>query len=71
LRKVTAGLGWVMLLRGIVEESACVVCHTLGTERRVRVLENAVLRKICVSRGDKVTGEWRKLHNDELRDLHC
>ena len=54
-----------------MEESACVVCHTLGTERRVRVLENAVLRKICVSRGDKVTGEWRKLHNDELRDLHC
>jgi len=28
-----------------------------------------VLRKVCGSKGDKVTGDWRKLHNDELCDM--
>jgi hypothetical protein len=60
-----------MLLQGILEESVCVVPHTLGTERRLRVFENGVLRKISESKSDEATGEWRKLHNDELRDLRC
>jgi hypothetical protein len=30
-----------------------------------------VLRRIFVPKRDDVTGEWRKLHNDELNDLHC
>jgi hypothetical protein len=34
------------------------------------VLESRVLRKIFGPRRDKVTGEWRKLHNEELRDLY-
>jgi hypothetical protein len=45
--------------------------NTLGTERRVRVFENRVLRKISGSKRDETTGEWRALHNDVLRDLHC
>jgi len=36
---------------------------TLREERRPRVFENRVLRKIFVPRRNEVTGEWRKLHN--------
>jgi hypothetical protein len=39
-------------------------------ERRLRVCENRVLRRILGSRRDEVTGEWRKLHNEELNDLY-
>jgi hypothetical protein len=34
------------------------------------VFENRVLRRIFGPRRDEVTGEWRKLHNEELRDLY-
>jgi hypothetical protein len=34
------------------------------------VFENRVLRRICVLNRDQLTGEWRKLHNKELRDLY-
>jgi hypothetical protein len=34
------------------------------------VFENRVLRKIFGQKRDEVTGEWRKLHNEELRDLY-
>ena len=44
---------------------------TLRDERRLRVFENRVLRRIFVSKRDEVTGEWRKLHNEELNDLYC
>ena len=37
----------------------------------MRVLENRVLRRIFGSNRDDMTGEWRKLHNEELNDLHC
>ena len=40
-------------------------------ERRQRMLENSVLRGIFGPRRDGVTGEWRKLHNEELNDLYC
>jgi len=43
----------------------------LREERRLRVFENRVLRRIFVPRRDEVTGEWRKLHNEELYDLNC
>jgi hypothetical protein len=36
-----------------------------------KVLENRVLKKICETKRDKVTGEWRKLHNEELNDPYC
>ena len=44
---------------------------TLREERRLRVFENRVLRVIFGAKGDEVTGEWRKLHNEELNDLCC
>jgi hypothetical protein len=37
---------------------------------RVRVFENRVLRGIFGPRRDEVTGEWRKLHNEELHSLY-
>ena len=43
----------------------------LREERRLRVFENWVLRGIFVPERVGVTGEWRKLHNEELNDLHC
>jgi PAS domain-containing protein len=45
--------------------------QTSREERRVRVFENRVLRRIFGPRRDEVTGEWRKLHNEELNDLYC
>jgi len=39
---------------------------TLREERKLRVFENMVLRKIFGTRRDEVTGEWRRLHNEEL-----
>jgi hypothetical protein len=36
-----------------------------------RVIENRVLRRIFGPKTDEVTGEWRKLHNEELNDLYC
>jgi len=44
---------------------------TLKEERRLRVFENIVLRRIFGPKRDEVTGEWRKLHNEELNDLYC
>jgi hypothetical protein len=43
---------------------------TLREERRLRVFENRVLRRIFGPRRDEVTGEWRRLHNGELTDLY-
>jgi hypothetical protein len=43
----------------------------LREERRLRVFENRVLRRIFGPKRDKATGEWRKLHNEELNDLYC
>jgi hypothetical protein len=36
----------------------------------VGVFEKRVLRRIFGPKRDEVTGEWRKLHNEELRDLY-
>jgi len=44
---------------------------TLGEERKLRVFENKVLRRIFGPRRDEVTGDWRRLHNEELDDLSC
>jgi hypothetical protein len=45
-------------------------CPTLREEHRLRVFENRVLRRIFGLKRDEVTGEWRKLHNEELRDMY-
>ena len=37
---------------------------------RLRVFESRVLRKIFGPKRDKVTTEWRKLHNEELNELY-
>ena len=44
---------------------------TLREERRLKVFENRVLRRIFGPKRVEVTGEWRKLHNEELNDLYC
>ena len=44
---------------------------TKREKHRIRVFENMVLRGIFGPKGDEVTGEWRKLHNEELNDLYC
>jgi hypothetical protein len=43
---------------------------TLTEEHRLRVFENRVLRRIFGPKRDKVTGGWRKLHNEELHNLY-
>jgi hypothetical protein len=43
---------------------------TLREERRRRVFENRLLRRICGPKRDEVTGECRKIHNEELNDLY-
>ena len=43
---------------------------TLRDERRLRVFENRVLRRVFGPKRDEVTEEWRKLHNEELSDLY-
>jgi hypothetical protein len=42
----------------------------LREEGRLRVFENRVLRRVFGPKRDEVTGEWRKLHKEELRDLY-
>ena len=39
-------------------------------ERRLRVFENRVLRRVFGSKRDEITGEWRKLYNEEFSDLY-
>jgi len=41
---------------------------TLRKERRLKLFENRVLRRIFESKKDEVTGEWRKLHNEDLNE---
>jgi hypothetical protein len=42
----------------------------LREECRLRVFENRVLRRVFGPKRDEVTGEWGKLHNEELNDLY-
>jgi hypothetical protein len=42
----------------------------LREERRLRVFENRALKRIFGPKRDEVTGEWRKLHEEELNDLY-
>ena len=44
---------------------------TLRDERRLMVFENRLLRRIFGPMRDEVTGEWRKLLNEELNELYC
>jgi len=63
----------IKIYRTIILPIALYGCETwsltLREERRLRVFEDRVLRRVFGSKRDEVTGEWRKLHNEELRDL--
>ena len=43
---------------------------TMREERKLRVFENMVLSRIFGSKRNEVTGEWRRLHNEEINDLY-
>jgi len=62
------------IYRAIILSVALYGCKTwyliLKNGRRLRVFDNRVLGRIFGSKRDEVTGEWRKLHNEELNDLY-
>jgi len=64
----------IKIYRTIILPVVLYGCETwslaLREERRLRVFENRVLRRIFGPKRDEVTGEWRKLHNDELNNLY-
>jgi len=43
---------------------------TLREERKLRVFENRVLRRIFGPRREEISGEWRRLHSEKLNDLY-
>ena len=65
----------IRISRSLVLPVALLGCETwsltLREESRLRVFGNRVLRGIFGAERDEVTGEWRKLHNEELNDLYC
>ena len=64
----------IKIYRTIISHVVLCGCETwsltLREERRLRVFENRMLRRIFRPKRDEVTGEWRKLHNEELSDLY-
>jgi len=49
----------------------CEACSlTAREERKLRVFENMVLRRIFGPRRDEITGEWRRVHNEEINGLY-
>ena len=61
------------IYRNIIFPVVLYGCETssliLREERKLRVFENMVLRRILGPRRDEVMGEWRRLHNEELNDF--
>ena len=43
---------------------------TFRKERKLRVVENTLFRRIFAPRKDEITGDWRRLHNEEVNDLY-
>jgi len=64
----------IMIYRTIILPVVLYGCETwsltLREERRLRVFENMVLRRVFGPKTDEVTGEWRKVHNKKLNDLY-
>ena len=64
----------IKIYRTIILPVVLYGCETwsmiLREERRLRVFENRVLRRVFGPKRDEVTGEWRKLHNEEFRDIY-
>ena len=65
----------IKIYRTIILPVVLYGCETwsliLREEKKLRVFENMVLRRIFGSRRDEVTREWRRLYNEELNDLYC
>jgi hypothetical protein len=65
----------IKIYRTIILPVVLYGCETwlliLREERRLRVFENRVLRRIFGPKRDEVTGKWRKLHNEKLNNLYC
>jgi hypothetical protein len=55
---------------GVTLRKLHIVILTLREEQRLRVFENRVLRRIFGPKRDEATGDWRKLHNEELNNLY-
>jgi hypothetical protein len=64
----------IKIYRIIILPDVLYVCETwsltLREEHRLRVFENRVLSKISGPKRDEATGDWRRLHNEELYDLY-
>jgi len=64
----------IKIYRTIILPVVLYGCETLSLklreERRLRVFENRVFRRVLGPKRDEVTGEWRKLHNEELSDMY-
>ena len=64
----------IKIYRNIILPVVLYQCETWSLifreERKLRVYENMVLRRIFGPRRDEVTGEWRRLHNEQLNDLY-
>jgi hypothetical protein len=64
----------IKIYRAIILAVVLYVCETwsftMRQERRMRVFENRVLRRIFGTRRDEVTWVWRKLHIEDLNDLY-
>ena len=64
----------IKIFRTIISSVVLYGCEawslTFREERKLRMFENTVLRRIFGPRRDEVTGEWKRLHNEELNDLY-
>jgi len=64
----------IKLFRNIILRVVLCGCETwsltLREERKLRVFENMVLRRIFGPRREEVMGKWRRMHNKELNDLY-
>ena len=63
------------IYRNIILPVVLYGCETwsliLREGRRLKLFENRVLRRVFGPKRDEVTWEWRKLHNEELKDFYC
>ena len=59
-----------LLSSRLLSKNLKIKIYRIREEGRLRVFKNRVLRRVYGSRRDEVTGEWRKLHNEEMRDLY-
>jgi hypothetical protein len=67
----SSGLKHTKLILPVVLYGCATWSLALKDEHRLRVFENRVLRKIFGPKRDKVTRDWRRLHNEELYDLYA